>query len=101
VIEGEVIPARDDQVVVNEIGIVRPVHGGWIETFGPENGEPVTGGTVLGQIVSPYTFETLETLRAPFANGLMIMQHPTRNLVQPGEYGFLIGNLDDVVDEAA
>lgn len=101
VIEGEVTPQREDQVVINEIGIVRPVNGGWIETFGPANGEPVTDEAAIGQIVSPYTFETLEELHSPFANGLMIMQHPTRNLVQPGEYGFLVGNLDDVVDEAS
>ncbi len=100
VVEGEVTPVREDQIVINEISVVRPVHGGWIETLGPANGERIDDKTAIGRIVSPYTFETLEEIRGPFPNGLMVMQHPSRNLVQPGEYGFLVGNLDGVEDAA-
>ena len=96
VIEGEVKPAREDQIFINEIGIVRPRHGGWIETLGPKNGEQVDDEMLLGRIVNPYTFETVEELRGPFARGVMLMHHPSRNLVQPGEYGFLVANLDGV-----
>jgi predicted deacylase len=86
------------QIVISEIGVVRPKHGGWIETHCPPNGEIVVGGQALGQIVSPYTFEVLEQIYPTFEKSVMLMHHPSRNLVQPGEYGFLLGNMDGATE---
>ena len=42
-------------------------------------------------MVSPYTFEVLEEIRNPVAEGVMILSHLTRNVVQPGDYGYMVG----------
>jgi predicted deacylase len=86
------------QIVVNELAGIRPTQGGWLEPLCPPNGEPIKGGQLLGRVVSPYTFETLEEIPTPYANGVMIMQHLTRNVVESGDYGFMVGNLDGATD---
>ncbi|KKB80920.1 succinate dehydrogenase [Devosia soli] len=86
------------QIVVNELAGIRPTQGGWLEPLAPANGEVIKGGQLLGRVVSPYTFEVLEEIPTPFDNGVMIMQHLTRNLVHSGDYGFMVGNLDGATD---
>ncbi|KKB09136.1 succinylglutamate desuccinylase/aspartoacylase family protein [Devosia chinhatensis] len=86
------------QIVVNELAGIRPSQGGWLEPLAPANGEIIKGGELLGRVVSPYTFETLEEIPTPFENGVMIMQHLTRNLVHSGDYGFMVGNLEGATD---
>lgn len=86
------------QIVVNELAGIRPTQGGWLEPLAPANGEVIKGGQLLGRVVSPYTFEVLEEIPTPFENGVMIMQHLTRNLVHSGDYGFMVGNLEGATD---
>lgn len=86
------------QIVVNELAGIRPSQGGWLEPLCPANGEVIKAGQLLGRVVSPYNFEVLEEIPTPFANGVMIMQHLTRNLVQSGDYGFMVGNLEGATD---
>jgi len=93
VIEGEVQP-NPKQVVITELVGIRPKHGGWLEPLSPANGEIIKGGQLLGRVVSPYDFETIEEIPTPFENGIMVMQHLSRNLVEAGDYGFMVGNLD-------
>ena len=50
----------------------------------PGERRDIKGGQLLGRVVSPYTFETLEEIPTPFENGIMIMQHLTRNVVEVG-----------------
>ena len=92
-IAGDVKP-NPDQVVITELAGIRPKHGGWLEPLSPPNGGIIKGGQLLGRVVSPYDFETIEEIPTPFANGIMVMQHLTRNLVEAGDYGFMVGNLD-------
>ena len=92
-IPGEVTPPPT-QIVVKELVVIRPTHGGWLEPLCPANGEEISGGSLLCRIVSPYDFETLEEIATPFENGIMVMQHLSRNLVEAGDYGFIVGNLD-------
>tara|TARA_R100000365_G_C2737390_1_gene66499 strand:+ start:51 stop:995 length:945 start_codon:yes stop_codon:yes gene_type:complete len=96
-IPGDVAP-NPKQVVCNELAGVRPTQGGFLEPLCPANGEVIKGGQLLGRVVSPYTFETLEDIQTPFENGIMIMQHLTRNVVESGDYGFIVGNLDGATD---
>jgi len=86
------------QIVVNELAGIRPTQAGWLEPLCPANGEVIKGGELLGRVVSPYTFEVLEEIPTPFENGVMIMQHLTRNLVASGDYGFMVGNLEGATD---
>lgn len=97
VIPGDVLPPPK-QVVVNELVGIRPTQGGWLEPLSPANGEVIRGGELLGRVVSPYTFEVLEEIPTPFANGIMIMQHLTRNVVESGDYGWMVGNLEGATD---
>jgi hypothetical protein len=57
-------------------------------------GKEVAGGTLLGRVISPYTFETLEEIRAPFDRGVMILLRGGMMRVQPGDYGYMVANLD-------
>ncbi len=93
VIEGEVEPPPP-QTVVRGIEIVRPRHGGWLETEAPPLGRVIGEGAVLGRVVSPYSFETLEVIKSPVRHGIMILSHLNRNLVEPGDYGYMVGDMD-------
>ncbi|MGB3027469.1 succinylglutamate desuccinylase/aspartoacylase family protein [Paradevosia shaoguanensis] len=97
VIEGAVQP-NPKQIVVTELAGIRPKHGGWLEPLCPANGEVIKGGQLLGRVVSPYDFEVIEEIPTPFENGVMIMQHLTRNVVEAGDYGFMVGNLEGSTD---
>jgi hypothetical protein len=43
-------------------------------------------------VISPYTFEELEVIRSPVDRGIMILSHLSRNLVNPGDYGYMVGD---------
>ncbi|MEM7442915.1 MAG: succinylglutamate desuccinylase/aspartoacylase family protein [Pseudomonadota bacterium] len=81
------------QTVVHSITLVRPGQGGFLETEAPPLGEEIAGGAVLGRVFSPYTFDQLEEIINPVEQGIMILSHLSRNLVQPGDYGYMIGDL--------
>jgi predicted deacylase len=84
----------DEQLVVETVAGVRPGHGGLLvpavtmEALGSE----VPGGTVLGRVVSPYTFETLEELRAPFERSLVVLLRPALTRVNPGDYAYMLAD---------
>jgi predicted deacylase len=80
------------QIVVRGIETIRPTQGGWLETEAPPLGERVVGSQVLGRVISPYTFEELEVIRSPVDRGIMILSHLSRNLVNPGDYGYMVGD---------
>ena len=82
---------RDDQIVVDTIVTVRPRAGGFLETEAPPLGEPIEEGAVLGRVVHPQSFEELEVITNPVSNGTMILSHLTRNVVQPGDYAYMVG----------
>ena len=48
----------------------------------PANGEIITGGQLLGRVVSPYSSRPRGDPDA-VQNGIMVMQHLTRNVVEP------------------
>jgi predicted deacylase len=86
------VPER--QVVVTELVVLRPHHGGLMlsEVEPARLGEEVAKGTVLGRIVSPYTFEELETVTAPFDPSLLVLVREAVTKVDPGDYGFMVAN---------
>jgi predicted deacylase len=87
------VERRADQVVMSEIRIIRPRQGGFLSTEAPPLGEPIAAGAVLGRVVSPYTFEELEVIHNPVPDGWMVLAHLSRNLVQPGDYGYMVGRV--------
>jgi predicted deacylase len=92
-ISGEVVrPPR--QTIVTEMAVIRPRVGGVLypEIGLDQLGKEVRGGTLLGRVVSPYTFETLEEIRAPFELGYMILLRGGMMRVNPGDYGYMVAN---------
>ena len=83
-----------NQVVVSELKTIRPRSGGVLfpELALEHMGKIVSGGTVLGRVISPYTFEELEVLRAPFAESLIVLLRVTPTRVNPGDYAFMAAN---------
>ncbi|HYM68726.1 MAG TPA: succinylglutamate desuccinylase/aspartoacylase family protein [bacterium] len=88
--------APEPRIVVRKGGSVRPAHGG---LFLPEVGHDalggtVAGGTVLGRVVAPDTFEELEVIRAPYPRTAVMMVRSRISKVHPGEYAYILGDED-------
>jgi len=81
------------QIVLREIATLRPHHGGLLLPEVTEMGGEVRREQALGRVISPYSFEELEVIRCPFERGIVVLTQLTPNVVEPGIYGFMIGNL--------
>jgi predicted deacylase len=84
-------PRREDQIVLSRIDIVRPTQGGFLRTEAPPLGERIEDGAVLGRVFSPYTFAELEVMRNSLQSGWMVLAHLSENLIQPGDYAYMVG----------
>ncbi|MBI3998657.1 MAG: succinylglutamate desuccinylase/aspartoacylase family protein [Armatimonadetes bacterium] len=84
------------QVVLTEVTTLRPGHGGLLYSELGADGmaREVPGGTLLGRVVSPYTFETLQELRAPYARSVVLLLRSGVTAVNPGDYAYMLGNLE-------
>jgi len=89
-------PKRPERVLIfDTVRRVNPTNAGILEpVFAPADlmRREVAKGELLGRIWSPYTFEVIEELRAPF-RGLVDMisrSYPTR----PGDWAYLLADLD-------
>jgi hypothetical protein len=51
---------------------------------------------VLGRVISPYTFETLEELRAPFERSLVVLLRPALTRVNPGDYAYMLADAGEM-----
>jgi predicted deacylase len=81
------------QTVVRRIVILRPAAAGLLLPETTELGRIVPMGHLLGRVVSPYTLETLEEIRSPLEAGLVILAHLRANKVDPGDYGYMVGDM--------
>ena len=92
VLAGEVV-RRPGQRLMTEMKVMRPRHGGiCIPRRKLAPGMELDGGEPLADIVSPYTFETLETLEAPFERSIVVLCRNYQTRIHPGDYGFMMGN---------
>ncbi|MEA2511883.1 MAG: uncharacterized protein QOJ59_1370 [Thermomicrobiales bacterium] len=91
-------PARPapEQILMHELAVMRPHHGGILvpNVRVPDLGSEVPGGTVLGRIYSPYTFELLETIEAPFPRSLLVLLRDNLAPIHPGAYMYMVGNAE-------
>lgn len=84
---------RKGQLLLREMKVMRPRHGGLCVPERPLTpGSRVEGGRALADIVSPYTFERLETLVAPYPESVVVLTRNYITRVQPGDYAFMMGN---------
>lgn len=51
------------------------------------------GRVKLAEVVSPYSFESLETMETPFEKNVVVLSRNYVTRVNPGDYTFMIGNL--------
>lgn len=82
------------EVLVRRGTALRPGYGG---LFLPEArsdvlGRSVARGTVLARVISPYTFEAMEVLRAPYEPTYVMMARTRPSKVHPGDYAYLLGD---------
>jgi uncharacterized protein len=90
---GEVV-RHPGQRIVTDLRVLSPKHGGiMLSEFVPDRlGEQIPQGTVLGRVLSPYTFEELEVIVAPFEPTLLVLTRPAYTNVSPGDYGFMVAD---------
>ena len=91
VIDEPAAPAPE-QTIVNSIKTIRPTQGGFLESVAKDLGKTVEADSVLGRVVSPYSFEVLEEIRNPVPDGVLLLSHLTRNVVHPGDYGYMVAS---------
>lgn len=84
------------QTVVREVTTLRPGHGGLLysEISADAMATEIPQGTLLGRVVSPYTYETLEEFRAPYTRNVLVLLRQGITGVNPGDYGYMLGNLE-------
>ncbi|HLJ62197.1 MAG TPA: M14 family metallopeptidase [bacterium] len=81
------------QTVLRTLVTLRPRAGGMLLPEATVLHATLAKDTVLGRIVSPYSFEELDVCRAPFERSLTVLVRPSVCRVQPGEFGYMIGDL--------
>jgi predicted deacylase len=86
------VPA--EQWVFTKLVTLRPHAGGILRSNidTEQLRSRVPGGTVLGEIYNPYTFDVLETMRAPFEDSILILGRATVTKVDPGDFGFMVAD---------
>lgn len=91
-LEGEpASPPR--QTVLRTLVTLRPRAGGLLLPEVTALGASLPQGTVLGRTLSPYTFDELEVFRAPFEPSATVLLRLTPCRINPGDYGYMIGDL--------
>ena len=82
--------------MIREHVTLRPGHGGLLHSeLGYQHiRTEVAKGTLLGRVVSPYTFETLEELRAPYDRNVIILLRAGITPANVGDYCYMIGNVE-------
>lgn len=95
---GVVRPAADDPprryagLRVGETTVLRPDVGGvFVPTVTADQvGTVVAGGTLLGQVLHPATFETLHTFTAPFARTALLLLRPHVTRIEGGAMTYVV-----------
>lgn len=92
-VSGKPAPYRAQLIVKTKL-VYRHQHGGYfIPALGIEaTTTTVPYGTLLGQVICPYTFEVLEELKAPFSPTVLIMTRECLSRVSPGDYAYIVGD---------
>jgi hypothetical protein len=87
------VERRAGQVLMRDMKVMRPRMGGiCVPRMSLTPGQVLSSGTALADIVSPYTFETLETMTVPFDENIVVLCRNVVTRIHPGDYGFMIAN---------
>ena len=92
VLPGEVV-RRAQQRLMRAMKVMRPRQGGiCVPRRALTPGEELGAGVALADIVSPYSFETLETMVTPFERNIVVLCRNYRTRIHPGDYAFMMGD---------
>ena len=82
------------QLYCLNVQILRARHGGiLLSTYSADAlGQSVPVGAQLGTVLSPYTFEQLETLVSPFDPSLLALTREPVTHVEAGDYAFIVAD---------
>jgi uncharacterized protein len=85
-----------DAVVLKDMVTIRPKAGGIMvpETPDMSPADVITGHKVLARVYNPMTFQELEVISAPFEKNILVLHRGTVTRVHPGDYAYMIGNLE-------
>ena len=87
------VERRAGQVLMRDMKVMRPRMGGiCVPRSALAPGQVLSSGTALADIVSPYTFEVLETMTVPFEENIVVLCRNFVTRIHPGDYGFMIAN---------
>lgn len=82
------------QLLLQEIKVMRPRNGGLcIPNRSWTPGTHLKRGCPLAEIISPYTFESLEVLTAPFEDNVVVLARNYTTRINPGDYAFMMGDV--------
>lgn len=89
-------PSHVDQRLLTNRTLVRIPVGG---IFHPAVGldaidAELPGGTLLGSVMDPYSLEEVGAIYAPYPRSLLLQLRVLPSAVQPGDYAFIIADLD-------
>ncbi|MEP7381568.1 MAG: succinylglutamate desuccinylase/aspartoacylase family protein [Gemmatimonadota bacterium] len=89
----EPVERRAGQRLMRMMKVMRPRHGGiCVPRRLLTPGEELGANEPLADIVSPYTFETLETMVTPFERNIVVLCRNYRTRIHPGDYAFMMGD---------
>ncbi len=92
VLEGAV-EGRSGQVLMRDMTVMRPRHGGiCVPRASLTPGQVLPAGTALADIVSPYSFDVIETMTVPYDDNIVVLCRNVVTRIHPGDYGFMIAN---------
>ena len=85
----------ETQILLRERALIKPKYGGILHTeVGLDKlNEILPKGEVICRVVSPMTFEELETITAPYEETVTFMLRGRRTMVQPGNTTCFVGNV--------
>jgi predicted deacylase len=81
------------QIVLTNLVTVRPRAGGFLLPEITTLHTELPKDAVLGRTLSPYSFAELEVLHAPFERNITVLVRPTPCRINPGDFGYMIGDL--------
>jgi hypothetical protein len=95
VLAGSATTARDT-TVTERMSLMRPTRAGLVEpgVTAADLGRVVDGGTLLGTIVDPVTFEPLERFEAPFAKSKVTLVGASFVRMNPGDFAYMVVDAD-------
>ena len=93
------IPPPSPAIPVKPTVVLRPSRGGILKPAIDHTriGTLVTQGTLLGALVDPVTFETLEEFRAPFPQTALLLLRPTMARLEGGAMTYVVAEPEGAV----